>query len=186
VLFEICSFNLHILPISTHNSHPTYILCPHPLCPHLSTHISAKLNLFPSIIKMSKFNYILSLSNIAGIFPLYASIKKRNYVISALTGTIMVASTLMHISETKHQLIGIHPFNKISSILNNIDRIISYPTGIYFIYLSYRTKQPLSWWIEGAIGIIFVRVGEYITTPYYYVPLHLVWHFIVYHLIYRL
>lgn len=75
-------------------------------------------------------NTIVSTSN---LYALYF-IKQQPYIIIP-----MIASILMHLSERKHNLPGIYPFNLYSTQFLWLDRIIAVSSGLYIIrniYLS--------------------------------------------------
>lgn len=62
------------------------------------------------------------LSNLVGLIVFTLDVRPADLVLVAIT---MIASMLMHISETKHGLNGIYPFNKLSNLFLNIDRSIA-------------------------------------------------------------
>ena len=133
-------------------------------------------------------NWILAGSNLFGTFPLYKAIQAGKHKEAYLIGGLMIASGLMHISETKHHLTP-PIFQKYSGIFLNIDRGLS-----IIIPLLYRDRiidrlpdvLPL-----GAMGVICLLIGEIKTddptfNTIFYPGLHLIWHACVYSLIYKL
>jgi hypothetical protein len=79
---------------------------------------------------MSLINLIVSSSNIYGILPIwYSSGYYRLWICS-----VVIASTLMHLSETKHGLPGIYPFNIYSNEFLWYDRIMAYSVVLFGLW----------------------------------------------------
>lgn len=49
--------------------------------------------------------------------------------------TAVVVSFLMHISERKHQLPGLYPFNQWTQVFLNLDRVVAVFLSSYMVYL---------------------------------------------------
>jgi hypothetical protein len=124
-------------------------------------------------------NYLLAISNLIGVPAFLASQTPADRL---MVGTIMLGSTLMHLSERKHQLPGVKYLDPYHGALLNFDRLMSLVGGLYFIPRVWRDPWSL---VIGAIGITALRVGEYLTTPSPFVYLHLVWHAAVYMVLFR-
>jgi hypothetical protein len=79
---------------------------------------------------MSEINIIVASSNIVGVYGLikYSIFSKPWYIVFSA----MLASFLMHISETKHNLPGVL-FVKYSYLLLWLDRIVAISTSLYVI-----------------------------------------------------
>lgn len=72
-----------------------------------------------SLLLLRWCNLIVAASNLYGLLPIY--IAKNGYQLW-MTGVVL-SSTLMHLSEVKHGLPGISPFNRYSNQLLWLDRI---------------------------------------------------------------
>lgn len=132
-------------------------------------------------------NIYLAATNVLG----WPALVKARGMEKIIVGSIMMASTMMHISETKHTLIPpISCIQDISNMLLNIDRLVTYTAGPYFIYKFWRLYQEPLVWIF-AVGALALRLGEYpikgrLFNYLIYPLLHTVWHACVYYLIYHL
>lgn len=60
-----------------------------------------------------------------------------SWVHEVMIAAVFVSSVLMHLSETKHGLPGIAPFNWYSWHFLQIDRITAVVVGIYVVYMQY-------------------------------------------------
>lgn len=129
-------------------------------------------------------NYILAASNVAGYSAMAAFIEKGEIADACMTGVIMTASTLMHISETKHGLPGVWPWGLLSQTWLNIDRIMTVVGTIWFIW-RYKAYIDRSLLTEAAVGLAALRISEAIPGPWF-APIHLMWHGFVYHLMYAI
>lgn len=134
-------------------------------------------------------HYILAASNILG---LPALIRACTWTDKALVFSIMAASTLMHISETKHELDP--PILKDwSYALLNVDRGVALTAGMIFAWKFFqihynRQVQVLA---VGFLGALCMLLGEIKTSnPTYnnlvYPSLHTIWHASVYYCAYLL
>lgn len=139
-------------------------------------------------------NIYLAATNILG----WPSLIRTRGMEKIIVGSIMAASALMHISETKHTLVPpLVCLQDWSQTLLNIDRLVTYTAGPYFIYKFWRAcddihsiwKKSIVWvFVAGALAL---RAGEYKTKwPMFnyviYPLLHTIWHAAVYYLIYHL
>jgi hypothetical protein len=103
---------------------------------------------------------------------------------------IMTASTLMHLSETKHGLPGIGPFNKRTNTFLWFDRFVSLAGIAYFAYRAYQREKissillhPYLWF-----GLLSLGISEHphrlIQDRNKIISLHCwghaIWHFAVY------
>jgi hypothetical protein len=95
-------------------------------------------------------NLIVTLSNIPGFFVYY----KTNDKIILLAS---IASVLMHLSEQKHGLPGIYPFNKFSNEFLWMDRIMAYISVLNVLYNLY-----LKWYIIPNSSIIWGLTGLFL------------------------
>lgn len=76
-------------------------------------------------------NLVVSLSNIFGLINISNEL---SFGMKLLILNVVFASFLMHMSETKHNLKGIYPFNIYSSAFLWYDRIIAYLASLVIIY----------------------------------------------------
>lgn len=126
-------------------------------------------------------NFIVALSNIFGVI----------YFPTRYTGiaTLMItASTLMHLSEVKHGLPGMTPFNQYSYIFLWWDRIMAYICTVivsYEIYARYK-MLPTHLIPYGIFGLFCNFISEVIITDqhYLFVIFHSIWHHVAYHTFY--
>jgi hypothetical protein len=125
-------------------------------------------------------NIIVTLSNLAAI-P--AIIQATSYPDRAISIFVMVASMLMHISERKHKLPGIPPFNKWSYQLEMVDKSAAWIAGAYFIYNNVPlliSNYPLV-----IFGLLMITLAERVAAGYmFFMVTHLLWHFSVYRMIF--
>lgn len=88
---------------------------------------------------MSVINTIVTASNAIGFWAAYEV--RRKPVSAAVIGAAALASTLMHISERKHGLPGISPFNQWSHEFLQIDRAMSLIAGAYGAHSAFRNNR---------------------------------------------
>lgn len=142
-------------------------------------------------------NVYLAATNVLG----WPALVKARGMEKIIVGSIMMASTMMHISETKHTLVPpLSCLRDISNILLNIDRLVTYTTGPYFFYKFWRLYRPAENWKSPhqesvvwifIVGALALRLGEYpvkgrLFNYLIYPFLHTIWHACVYYLIYHL
>jgi hypothetical protein len=124
-------------------------------------------------------NIVVAMSNIYGLFPL---VTLPSLTDKLFTLVCLCASVLMHLSERKHTLRGIYPFNNHTYSLLWIDRIVSYLAVIYLLYYGKIDSHSIC---VAAIGILMMWLGEfrYKYDPFYYTYVHSVWHISAFYLI---
>lgn len=130
-------------------------------------------------------NWLIASSNLFGAVPLSHTIRDKKFIESLLLGGLMAVSSLMHISETKHQLVP-PLFQNYSSLFLNIDRGLSYIIPILYYKKIYNNLSNI--WPLGLIGIVCLGIGEIKTKNFnfnriIYPILHIIWHFCVYKII---
>ena len=151
-------------------------------------------------------NYIVAASNIYGLLPIYHA----NGYLKIWMILAVLASVLMHLSETKHELKGVYPFNIYSMELLWFDRIMAYMPGLYFVLLvisnmihyniSTSLYKSFNYLIKrfdiSFIGLIFMMLSEadklnnifnctmFKITPLYFGIMHSMWHICAYHTCY--
>jgi hypothetical protein len=122
--------------------------------------------------------YINTFTNVIALVPLWKYITKKDYIGSLICCSSFVASCLMHMSETKHNLPGIH-FKEYSNILLNIDRFFAFFLSGYAgsNFLKNPTLFPV---ITFGIGIIASIIGETTNNLTKYTIFHTIWHLFSY------
>lgn len=126
-------------------------------------------------------NLLVAASNVLGVPALAKFITRGQYWNAAMTTAIIAASTLMHLSERKHRLPGVYPFNRYSQVFLNIDRVLTI-IGMGWFGYQYWWQASLGMWIEAFTGMAFLRYSEWLPGPEYATP-HIIWHFVVYDLL---
>lgn len=133
-------------------------------------------------------NLIVTLSNIFGIYPIVAAIQTQStWLIALMIGTVL-ASVMMHVTETKHGLPGIM-WQKYSSIFLNIDRLTAILSTVYSVYKLYVKWQVVetSVVIFGCIGVLSMFVSENVVkSQFWFMITHSIWHWIAYCVLARL
>lgn len=134
-------------------------------------------------------NFIVTISNIFGLLPIYKSFNNlpRSSLELFLIIIAVIASILMHISETKHNLPGIY-LSKYSNYMLYFDRITAYLLVFYMIYkLIHNSLIITGLLILKIITGLLCAIGSEITNnEQEYVFLHCIWHFFAYKIIYEL
>ena len=92
-------------------------------------------------------NIIVSLSNLSGFY--FFNFSLDFYIFP------MLASILYHLSETKHNLPGIYPFNNYTFYLLQLDRIFA-----VISFLLIMNKLNFHIFILGIIGFLFLFLSE--------------------------
>lgn len=121
-------------------------------------------------------NVLVTLSNIIGVIGIfYCSGLKQLVLILSVVGSI-----LMHLSEQKHGLPGIYPFNVYSKELLWLDRIGAYIAAIYALFFIANVTGTILIMICFAALCIFIAEVVISTQWIYYIIFHSIWHFLVY------
>lgn len=102
-----------------------------------------------------------------------------------LVNLVMTASTLMHLSERKHGLPGIYPFNEYSRFFLWCDRLLAYAAVAFFLSLVYQhwASSYVKWVTAYAIvGLAFGLYSETLAGNNHllFCITHIAWHFIAY------
>lgn len=134
---------------------------------------------------MSLINWIVSASNIYGLVPIYYSSGYHRLWIS----TVVSASVLMHLSERKHGLPGIYPFNKYSNLFLWCDRIMAYSIVLYSIWNWPRTLELITTDYTVApimgVGLTSLLLSEgLVCSKGFFAFTHSIWHVCAFHLCY--
>ena len=134
--------------------------------------------------------YVLTASNGLGLIPLWYYYRQHGFDLTTfLVSCIVLSSSMMHMSETKH---GIEPgvtWRRWSMVLLNVDRGVAYVSVAYFGWMTLRNNDPvLAMTLVGVFlfGVIFMLLGESTTNVRIYTLLHLVWHIVMYSCLYGL
>jgi hypothetical protein len=137
-------------------------------------------------------NYIVCLSNLYALLPIVHSINNGTNIGTLLTINAMIASMLMHISETKHGLVGVAPFNRLSTLFLNYDRVSANLLFVYIVYITVNngnivslltTISPYSY-----LGVTCLFLSEKVLTHnvYFFAVTHVLWHIFAFHCQYLL
>nr|QYA18289.1 hypothetical protein KOM_12_19 [Clandestinovirus] len=125
-------------------------------------------------------NLIVSSSNLLGLPALLACKNNSDRGMVAFT---MIASILMHLSETKHALPGIHPFNLYAWHFLQLDRIMAVAAMYYFCSHLQHVSTYLI--IIAFIGLLSMYLSEKIENgTVWFATFHCIWHLVAYHLMY--
>lgn len=122
-------------------------------------------------------NLLVAFSNIFGIFMILCDPKW----VGVCTVT---CSVLMHLSERKHGLPGISPFNNLSAEFLWMDRIMAYISTTFALYNMYNKWIMVPRWLiyYGVFGLILMIIAEMMITDQWnlFIVFHTGWHFIAY------
>lgn len=119
------------------------------------------------------YNYIVGLSNLIIIPYVHYHEIKTTYIYS-----LMFASLIYHLSETKKGLPGLPFINKYSYQLLIVDRIFGYSSMIFIMIGSYKWDilNPL-WWACGYVGSSCLHYSyNAAKTPLEFAISHTIWH----------
>jgi hypothetical protein len=107
---------------------------------------------------MSIVNYIVAASNLLAIPFANRISNSSKYLLYAAAS----ASTIYHLAETKHSLVGVYPFNKYSNVLLNVDRIFAILSFLYVLQRIYKKPKLLTrnMLIIGSIGVMCMWFSE--------------------------
>jgi len=128
----------------------------------------------------------LAVSNIIGFIPLIKTIQPLHKLKFTMILLNIISSSLMHVSETKHNLGGVM-FKKYSKQLLWFDRISSYMSLGYVLLMIY--KNPQHWFFDqkmiiyGSLALLFNYVGEISMDKTRYFVFHLGWHCLAYYIL---
>lgn len=131
-------------------------------------------------------NFFVTSSNMYGLVPIYYA---SNNIYRTWISGIVLSSSLMHISETKHGLPGVYPFNKYSKQFLWLDRFMAYTPMMYVGYLMlYKKEFMLLMMLLNKymiIGTTCLLISERVGTKhkYLFAILHSIWHICAYHTI---
>ncbi len=132
-------------------------------------------------------NFILSVSNISFVTPLYSSIRHNDLYTSLLLSLLIITSAFSHLIENhKHKMIGFGFSTKSSYYANRADVFFSIAC-LYRMCSMYITKYGFDFTpliinytivIYALCSLIILKISEYNNTTYktYYVPMHCMWH----------
>lgn len=138
-------------------------------------------------------NLVVAGTNLLGLVPFAKAYKKRNptwknnirWVEAPLIGGTIIASTLMHLSETKHGLPGIC-LQSYSNHLLWLDRLFALTTCSYVVYRLYKgwnkNKFKHSEVIAKIIGSLLCNFfsEKVVKKTIYFAILHSCWHGLAY------
>jgi hypothetical protein len=149
-------------------------------------------------ITPQQVSLVVTASNLAALVPLYMIIDKimsapGDYaghwcVELALVFTLMMASIMMHASETKHGLRGIE-FGQFSLVRESqaflwLDRVVALLVVAYilagWLWLGLYYPSPL-FWLVGGVGLVCMTISEHwARTPQQFMMSHGTWHILAF------
>lgn len=101
-------------------------------------------------------NVALALTNLVGFYVARGAQSELDAYVICLTALV---STLMHLSETKHVLPGIAPFNQYSAVLLWLDRIVAVLVGAYVFSCHYFFQGMIAQRINFLNGDMLIWLG---------------------------
>jgi uncharacterized membrane protein len=117
-------------------------------------------------------NLFLAITN---LIALPTIIHTQHYLNKVIVIFAMVASILMHLSEKKHNLSGIHPFNRFAWLFLQIDRVVALISGLYVLYMVPAFTPKLL--AIGIAGLSCMAISEHIAKEInWFVFWHTCWH----------
>lgn len=135
---------------------------------------------------------ILALSNLFGIPCLHKAQEKNESCSLAIIYAIIFSSTLMHLTESKHNYRPVI-FASSSTMFLNIDRVVAIIGLVYFFPIYWKADRKTERLINilAIFGLSSLYLGEQKSqdlffNTYIYPFLHLIWHGCVYTGIYYL
>jgi len=116
-------------------------------------------------------------TNLVALYPCYCFFKQGYYFGSCLTGCAMVASVFMHLSERKHNLVGLNIFTpRISNLLLYVDIFTSILLMSYGCYVSWKNDTIYEVLSYGIPFWTTLLLGELTNNLILYTGLHTIWH----------
>lgn len=146
-------------------------------------------------------HWFLAFSNLLGLPVLIKTCVEESYFHFGLSLWVVLSSFLMHLTETKHDLLPEKPDDgclekwarKCSVIFLWQDRIMSYIVGAYVAYLWYEASVVIkkAVIIQGSLGLILMILGEnnpeiILFNDVIYPIFHALWHLSIYLILYIL
>jgi len=130
-------------------------------------------------------NALVALSNIFGLPLFFLSM---TWTFTVICFYMIIFSVLMHLSDRKHNLPGIYPFNKLTTVFLWCDRIMAYICSlviIYYMYINWTTTSS-SLIYYGLFGLFSMIISELIIDNQWiaFAVFHSIWHFVAYSLFY--
>lgn len=140
-------------------------------------------------MKLTNVNLIVSVSNLIGLIPFIKVCNRKKppkwkqdnrskWIEVPLIGSTILASTLMHLTETKHNLPGLF-LQKYSNHFLWLDRITAISSGAYLCYRLYKKRKLLNLQLvsKAVVGLTCVILSEtVVTNPIAFMILHSLWH----------
>ena len=127
-------------------------------------------------------NIVVSFSNLYGLKLINGNLP---VTINVYTMSVISASMLMHISEKKHNLSGIYPFNKYSSYFLWYDRICAY-AGIIYVFKSLYYIPDMYIFTRGLFGLLMLGISEnLLENKHLFMISHATWHLLAYNVLGR-
>lgn len=141
---------------------------------------------------------LLTLSNFLGLPAVIILLKKERMLECFLVFLVIFASMLMHISEKKHNLSPMTWLRDWSETFLNLDRLVAVVNSIFWSCVWFKQRKVIGHYIfyRFLLGGLLATIGEWKTYGSdgkvyqqvlgIYIPLHLLWHAIVYYNLYEI
>lgn len=131
-----------------------------------------------------KHNLLVAGSNLVGLLPILTATQP---VIQVWMSIIVISSVLMHLSETKHQLPGIYPFNRLATPLLWLDRVMAMtPAVLLWVERELAVQFLIDNFGLSIFGLLMMWLAERgVTRKSMFVLTHSLWHGVAYYLCYR-
>ena len=126
-------------------------------------------------------NFIVALSNIIAAYPAFQAVESpgRLIILHAMVWT----SVLMHLSDTKHRLPGIYPFNQFTWYFLQADRFMALYCTAIVIFHVFLQNAPINWNVAVS-GLICLALSEnYVTSHFWFTILHSLWYFCAFYIL---
>lgn len=125
-------------------------------------------------------NIILALSNVYAILPIIKSYNLGHYLMTFTFIFAGLGSFLYHLSEQKHGLPGIYPFNLVTWKLLWIDRIGAISAIISVFIYGNNYIEIIKY---GSLALLILFISEKLCpNPWPFVPIHVIWHMMAFHI----
>lgn len=138
------------------------------------------------------FSYVhlgLGLSSLLGAPAVLEFWRRESWLGASIALYAVVATALMHVSETKHGLVPPEPWKSYSTVFLNMDRVGSYVAVIFCLYslwpIDVVNPVHVRLLLLTIFGAVCLRVGEWTDHLVLYLVTHLVWHGIAFYVLYK-
>jgi hypothetical protein len=129
-------------------------------------------------------NLLVAASNIAALPAIFAAQTTADWTVAVAAAT---ASVLMHLSERKHGLPGIPPFNWASWFFLQLDRAVAYGTAAYLAWAELQHGLSFATVMLAANGLAWMGISECLDLSVtHFAIAHVLWHVNAFAIMYRI